>query len=44
MTAVAALGLPAPAQAAVKNVAWLQGTTLKNGSPVLSSIEPMGIN
>ncbi len=44
MTAVAALGLPAPAEAAVKNVAWLLGTTLKNGSPVLNSIEPMGIN
>ena len=42
LTAVAALGLPA--QAAVKNVAWLQGATLKNGSSVLNSIEPMAIN
>jgi len=44
ITAIAALGLPAPAQTAVKNVAWLQGATLKNGSPILNSIEPMAIN
>jgi hypothetical protein len=44
MTAVAGFALLAPAHAAVKNVAWLQGTTLKNGTPVLNSIEPMGIN
>ena len=42
LTAVAALALPV--QAAVQNVAWLQGATLKNGSSVLNSIEPMAIN
>jgi len=40
--AVAAFGITA--HAAVKNVAWLQGNTLKNGSPTLNSIEPMAIN
>ena len=44
MTAVAGFALLAPAHAAVKNVAWLHGNTLKNGSPTLNSIEPMAIN
>jgi len=44
MALIAALGQATFAPAAVRNVAWLQGTTLKNGSPVLNSIEPMAIN
>ena len=43
MITVGGLGSLAPAQAAVKNVAWLQGTSLKNGSSVLNTTEPMGI-
>jgi ABC-type cobalamin transport system permease subunit len=33
MAVAAEFALLPPDQAAVKNVAWLQGTTLKNGSP-----------
>ena len=43
MIAVGGLVILTSAQAAVKNVAWLQGTSLKNGSSVLNSTEPMGI-
>ncbi len=43
MITVGGLGILTPTQAAVKNVAWLQGTSLKNGSSVLNSTEPMGI-
>ena len=43
MIAVGGLVILTSAQAAVKNVAWLQGTSIKNGSSVLNSTEPMGI-
>ena len=43
MIAVGGLVILTSAQAAVKNVAWLQGTSLNNGSSVLNSTEPMGI-
>jgi len=40
MSAVAALGLPALAQAAVSNTAWLQGTSLDGGSTDLRGTNP----
>jgi hypothetical protein len=40
MSAVAALGLPALAQAAVSNTAWLQGTSLDDGSTDLRGTNP----
>ena len=43
MIAVGGLIILTSTEAAVKNVAWLQGTSLNNGSSVLKSTEPMGI-
>ena len=43
MITVGGLVILSSSQAAVKNVAWLQGTSLKNGSSVLNTTEPMGI-